>query len=524
MGETRVDLLHLLEDLRDAYPGAIEETIVTEIVANSLDSGARTIALKTDPGRSTLTVVDDGSGMGRRELARYHDIAATTKTRGRGIGFAGVGIKLGLLVCDEVLTETRRGKLHVATTWRLASKQRAPWKWLKPPPGLVAQRGTAVRLKVENSFSPLVDSAYVEASLRRQFRPLLDPRFDDFLSQHYGAGVRFVLNGHELQKHPWVARETAPISVKLPRKRKPSAVGYLVHDDVPLPEDRRGIAISTFGKVIKRGWDWLGVTPDAPHLVGGVIEAPGLAECLTLSKADFIRAGARGAIYLAYRKAMQEAVSRQLAVWGDLRDRRDREQRRAVGPVERDLEAVLLDLADEFPLLSALVERRAGGQRALPTGRALGPAVTAAVVAQAAGDGAGGAEQRAAGPTEPQPEGEKDAPEEPEAESAVLQAPAGKRGPRRPARYALRIEFEQRSDSPELARLAETTVWVNEAHPAFRRAVGSRAAGYHVALSAAMALAPLAAEPAHQHDFITAFMTRWGNADVSVRGGRTKRR
>ena len=43
MGETRVDLQHLLEDLRDAYPGSIEETILTEIMANSLDSGATTI-------------------------------------------------------------------------------------------------------------------------------------------------------------------------------------------------------------------------------------------------------------------------------------------------------------------------------------------------------------------------------------------------------------------------------------------------------------------------------------------------
>ena len=41
VGETRVDLLHLLEDLRDAYPGAAEETILTEIVANALDSGGR---------------------------------------------------------------------------------------------------------------------------------------------------------------------------------------------------------------------------------------------------------------------------------------------------------------------------------------------------------------------------------------------------------------------------------------------------------------------------------------------------
>ncbi len=39
MGETRVDLLHLLEDLRGAYPGSIEETILTEITANALDSG-----------------------------------------------------------------------------------------------------------------------------------------------------------------------------------------------------------------------------------------------------------------------------------------------------------------------------------------------------------------------------------------------------------------------------------------------------------------------------------------------------
>ena len=73
MGETRVDLHHLLEDLRDAYPGALEETILTEIVANSLDSGARIIRLDTAAGESTLTVVDDGSGMQRREIARYHD-------------------------------------------------------------------------------------------------------------------------------------------------------------------------------------------------------------------------------------------------------------------------------------------------------------------------------------------------------------------------------------------------------------------------------------------------------------------
>lgn len=79
MAETRVDLLHLLEDLRDAYPGAIEETILTEIIANSLDSGATLIRLASDSTAASLTIIDNGSGMPRRDLRRYHDLAASSK-------------------------------------------------------------------------------------------------------------------------------------------------------------------------------------------------------------------------------------------------------------------------------------------------------------------------------------------------------------------------------------------------------------------------------------------------------------
>jgi hypothetical protein len=56
-----------------------------------------------------LTEIND-CGMQRRELARYHDIAASTKTRGQGIGFAGVGIKLGLLFAAKFLPRPAEGK------------------------------------------------------------------------------------------------------------------------------------------------------------------------------------------------------------------------------------------------------------------------------------------------------------------------------------------------------------------------------------------------------------------------------
>ena len=189
MGETRVDLLHLLEDLRDAYPGSLEETILTEVIANSLDSGAATIQVVADLAESTFTVIDDGAGMRRPELARYHDLASSGKTRGQGIGFAGVGIKLGLLASAEVITESRRGATHVATGWHLASRKRAPWRWI-PRPGLVAQRGTAVRLRVDNPLSALLDAGFIETAVRRHFEPLLDPRFREILSAHYPHGVK----------------------------------------------------------------------------------------------------------------------------------------------------------------------------------------------------------------------------------------------------------------------------------------------------------------------------------------------
>ncbi len=518
MGETRVDLLHLLEDLRDAYPGALEETILTEVVANALDSGATRVDLATDPTAAALTVVDDGAGMKRRELARYHDIAATTKVRGEGIGFAGVGIKLGLLACEEVVTETRRGKTHVATSWGLASRQRAPWRWI-PPPGLVAEHGTGVRLTLRNPLSPLLDAGFVAGAIERHFQPLLDSLFDECLARHYPRGVRFVVNGQPLARSGG-ATERAALAIRMGRKRKPVAVGYLVRTGGPLSEEQRGVAISTLGKIIKRGWDWLGVAPAAPELIHGVIEVPALAACLTLNKVDFIRAGPRGASYLAYRKAIQEAVSAQLAAWGDAPDR-TAEARRRARPVERDLERVLVDLAEEFPLLASLVERHAGGQTRLPTGRAgegleatevaLGSLLVARAEAEAAtpGDrGASGSPGDAAGSGAGAAPGSEPA-ASPERPAGATPLPGG-RGPRRPGRYGLSIQFESRPDESELGRLVESTVWVNEAHPAYRRAAASRSEGYHLALAVAMALASLAVEPGQARRFITTFLDALG--------------
>ncbi|HUG40394.1 MAG TPA: hypothetical protein VMM12_07910, partial [Longimicrobiales bacterium] len=88
----------------------------------------------------------------------------------------------------------------------------------------------------------------------------------------------------------------------------------------------------------------------------------------------------------------------------------------------------------------------------------------------------------------------------------------GRPGGRRRGRYALEIAYESRGGAGAMARLVESTVLVNDAHPAWRRAEAARAEGYHVALCVAMALAPLAVVPEAAHEFIDAFMARWGEA------------
>lgn len=532
-GYTKVDLRHLLEDLRDAYPGGLEETILTELVANSLDAGATAIRLHADPANAEFRLEDDGRGMVWKELRAFHNLAASSKTRGAGIGFAGVGIKLALLAARDVVTESRRGKSHAASRWHLASREFAPYEPI-PPPGFVAARGTAVSLQLHHGLSPLLDAGFLEHVLRTHFQPLLDPEFGAALLPLYPYGVRFEVNGRALEPRSESAAEHARIEVRIERQRKPSGLGYVQRHALPLPEHQRGIAISTYGKVIRRGWDWLGILPAAPERITGIVEVPALAQSLTLNKGDFARTGPRGAVYLLYRRAIQEAVQAQLTRWGDARDTAQDERRRIARPLERDLERVLEGLTDEFPLLSSLVERHAGGQRRISLERGHGPAAGVggggdAVLTVRDGNGAPAGEAAAVATEEPRtslaaptpPGAPPPAGETADPGRGGDPAPGTQRA--RAQRYGLTLQFEERAGDPELARLIENTVWINTAHPAYVRAESTRSTGYHVAVAVALALAPLATGGSGIQQFLTVFLAQWGEAVRAKPGAKPRR-
>ncbi len=475
------------------------------------------------------------------------------RSAGKGIGFAGVGIKLGLLVSREVVTETQarcdpRGDAMapgVASSRTVEVDAAAGsddgsrhGRATGPDQPIVA----AARRRLPRGDRPPTLRAAARSRLRRPAATALSSR-----------RRRSKSTDGELARVDTAASERVPIAIRLGRRRTPSASGFIERNPV-VPADREGLAISTFGKVIKRGWDWLGLTPSANAPITGLIEAPDLAACLTLSKSDFIRSGARGASYLAYRKAIQEVVSRQLTAWGD---RRETEARPRMARLERDLERVLEDLADDFPLLRSLVDRRGGGQKRLPMPGRGDERVPAPLFAnvpagpESTGDGTASpsAEGRTAKPPRsststpgsplPSPEEIPPGGGQPPAENEALAPEDGEpyphvaasagtmntvTGRRRPARYGLLVQSDSRPADSELARLVDSTIWINDAHPAYTRASASRSLGYHTALAVALALAPLAVDVRDEHAFITQFLAHWGGVRAVNRTAGKRRR
>lgn len=89
-----VNFRNLIKDLADMYTCPVPEVILTELVANSLDAKAKKIDVKYDSSEQLLIVEDNGEGMSKKQFEEYHDFAAGLKTRGSGIGFAGLGARI----------------------------------------------------------------------------------------------------------------------------------------------------------------------------------------------------------------------------------------------------------------------------------------------------------------------------------------------------------------------------------------------------------------------------------------------
>jgi hypothetical protein len=505
MGETRVNLRHLLEDIRDTYPFPVEEAVITELVANALDSGATEIRFTTQP--EAFIVVDNGQGMSPSQLERYHDIATTTKERGKGIGLAGLGAKLALLAAHTVLTETRSGRFCNATRWRFESQQRAPWELIEPGDLIQGPQGTAVTLELDRA-SPLAEGCYVSSIIQNHFQPLLEAGFRPLTDQLYPNGIRFWVNGHPLKprKVPGV-RELRPFTVQLGNSGRAVGIGFLGRGRRSLPESDQGIAISAYGKVVKRGWDWLGLTPRHPQSLTGLVEVPALVALLTTNKADFLKDGTSLNRYYRYRKAIQQTLAPILRELGEAVPARQRSAPE-VRPLERDVEQVLGGLIENYPEIAPLVGRRRTrrqGFTLLPTVEGTATVLLTQGLHERNGHNHAPVDHEPAGSAS-EPSTPKDGKLETNEDGEIS---AGLRAGKRVA-PGLMLGFEDAPRRSELGWLVENTIWVNRAHPAYQKAIGAGHENYHVVLSVVWVLLGHLDDRHSAQEFISQFLRGWG--------------
>ncbi|MFH1968280.1 MAG: ATP-binding protein [bacterium] len=491
MCETKVNLKHLLEDIRDSYTIPIEEIILLELIANALDSGASRVDFFVEPDKKTLTAVDNGKGMKRRDLSDYHNIAATTKTKGKGIGFAGIGAKLSLLVAEKVCTETKGGHgSRCATEWYLKNEISAPWKFVPFSNKDLSSRGTSVSIQFKDNSS-LLSEEFVVKSARNHFYPLFYPDLFGLIFKNiYKKGIGFYVDGRKIVAENIFISKLKTFQIRLSRsKRVLVGIGFLGKVETKNNFEFQGLGVSTYGKVIKSGWEWIGVEPVRKEGIFGLVEIPAMSGILTMNKMDFLRDSASLKKYYQYRKAIQESVAPILKSLGeDLNLSALKTQYRSLSKdIERTLRSIIID----FPELTPLLGIKKSNSKNDVLGESLNPALVEIVEKEII--------QNDKEPGEGDRSSKKETKENFSAEV--------KKGAKKPS---LLIGFENRKEKDPLARMIESKIWINSSHPSYAKAKQEKLEQYHILFCTALTLSSFLQNQHSSHKFINEFMSAWG--------------
>lgn len=498
---SRVNFKKLVTDLADMYHDETFDVVVAELTANALDAGARSIAVDWDGLRHILVMTDDGRGMNADEFEQYHDLAAELKTRGDGIGFAGVGAKISFNIAARVLTETRHQGKARASDWYWGPGDTLRWKPLAP--GQLRADGTRVEIHFDAKQTPPITAARLEQTLRRHYRPLF---ITDFARAYQASGrhaatPRFQVNGRLISQTDLstdaalVARKDVEIKVG----RAPAgwgAVGVSARD-YPVDGGRYGVLLCTHAKVIKAETFGLPTGMLGAKLYG-IFEIPALIEYLTANKTDVKSRGRAprrlDRILGAVREAVQEFLQEQGVQMA-------RPQHNPLsGKLERELQKIVQKLPElrDFDGLT-------------PKGRKLQRSddgnIAASEIPPAVGDKNHAAQYNANDGDDKSDAGGR--PRRPDAGGNTRARPRRSRKHQGP-----RVAFEDHPHRPETAWLNADTIVINSGHTAYRnRATNTQARLTYCMFSIGVALDK--ADLAQNADgggasYVDRFVAAWG--------------
>ncbi len=496
---SKVNTKRLLDDVADSYRHSIEETIVVEAIANALDAGSARIAFSTDVKSGSLQVLDDGSGMSEEEFDVYHDLAQSSKVRGAGIGFAGLGAKLAHKLSSKILTDTRSDSFAAGSDWWWQGDDLR----FKTRRCRIKKNGTRVEYLLEARSSRLLDPGWLEETIVEHFTPLLEQELASFYvwNSTYPRGVQFTINGRTLNTRPLVmtTESVGYLDVKPARGKRAIGKAVFVLSGKKLPEHLQGVALTTHGKVISRSG--LSLSPADGDRITGCIEIPDLVGCLTLNKQDFIAHGSMGHKFRRLRDQAKLAYSEWLRDIGRNVDKREARN------TPRRLESELAQLTRLVPEIDFLFGHRestkisvrspSGDDNAVEAQGSLLTGGTSGTSGSNAGASGNGQIPEDVGPSDGTTLSISDA------------GPIPVRQRRRTSRRGPRVQLVREPERTDMSWIDMETVMINTAHLAYTKAQREGQVRYHQRAAALIALCEAASENIGL-DLLKRALSNWG--------------
>ena len=343
---SKVHVRKLVKDLADMYPDNPFDVAVAELVANSLDAQASTINLSWDDASKVLVVHDNGNGMDPSQFHEYHNFAAELKTRGAGIGFAGVGAKISFNIARQVITETKRGEHALASDWQW---REGDLVWKPIALNHLASNGTRVEVHFDPNYLPTINAETIERVLRRYYFPLF---ISEFLQGYsaigiYPANLQFIVNGVPIEREGLVAAAAFDESTNITLRQHGVSFGWgaigVSKKDRPINNDTYGLLLCTHGKAIKA--EMFGLSPG---LIGvnlfGIVEVPELIHFLTTDKCNLRSDTGHSKELNALLDPIRDELKKFLLTHGVAMP--DQERNHLSAKLERDLAKMIVHLPE----------------------------------------------------------------------------------------------------------------------------------------------------------------------------------
>lgn len=498
MHESSVNFRNLIQNLAGMYPYGIREIVLVETIANALDAKADRISITYKKDENVLVIQDNGNGMDKKTFVKYHDFAISLKSRGSGIGFAGLGAKIAFNSAQKIITETRSLDYERGSNWYLKGERLI---WEEIPVRKLSETGTYVEIHFNKSKRPLYrGTKEIISIVERHYTPLFLRELHTFYSKIgiYSSNLHFYVDG---QKIPIISIPTdkkldsfKPILLK-DKGRTDRGIGYFALNSEELTEDERGIALSTYGKVIKR--EFLNIYPAKyTDKIIGIIEIPQLIMCLTTSKTDFNK---KSSGWRSIRKVYGRAQD-EFKDWLDNLGALPtvKAARTEASKLERTVRQILSSL----PEIESFFRGPYRKKDIFVSDSSGIPASSAEGVQPTFPEGEGGVKGSEAVSDEGTNDGERI--------DKSLQGEKKASPISRKSRAGPRIEWIDSPGREELGWVDQGSVYINEGHPAYKRAE-RQYKSYHDLLSVAIAIALYANETDRKaFDLLNQFFSIWG--------------